>query len=698
MGDPEPNYGFARQLERFLQAQHSEHRIQVINAAMTGIDSRVMVEIARGCQRAEGDFWVVYAGNNEVIGPFGAGTTFGRHPGMIGPTLALKSTRVGQLLEALARLGKEPPQWEGMEMFLGLQIARTDPRVADVSRNFAANLSAVVDLGRHAGAQVIVSTMPVNLRDSPPFASLHGHAFTDEEQVQWDALLARAAGAASEGRFREALSGYEEAAKLDPGYAELAFRRAGCWLRADEPANAFKDYQLARELDGLRFRATSPLNDVIRQTAGRKGVVLVDAEAECIRQAQDHIPGDDFFYDHVHLNFSGNYLVAKLVAAAINRTLANSISSGLTNVLSESEVARQLAFTEFDQRRVAGMMRARLEQPPFNRQSNFLERDERLRKGTEAFKSPLRECIQVYAAALSLDPDSWMLHANFAGLLDAAGESAAATAQWVEVTRLVPHYAPAWLNLGNLAVESKRFTEAEGYYGEARRQNANIVQLLCQLGLLASAQQRHGEAQNYFRRALQARPLPQWRGSIWRLNLPGNKTLWEPAPNIAKSSGATQAMWKRAAISECCWPDKNKSEAAKRLFEEVLEIRPGHAGAHYGLAQILTLQGQLADAVPHYEAAVNTRPEFFQAQLAFGLALAQLGRQSEALERLAEAVRLAPGSVDARFNYGTALANSHRYEEAAEQFQATVRLAPNHPLAARALENAHQAAAKRPGM
>lgn len=77
MGDPEPAYGFARQLEQLLQARHPEKKVEVVNVAMTAINSHVIREIARDCAPLGADAWVIYAGNNEVVGPFGAGTVFG---------------------------------------------------------------------------------------------------------------------------------------------------------------------------------------------------------------------------------------------------------------------------------------------------------------------------------------------------------------------------------------------------------------------------------------------------------------------------------------------------------------------------------------------------------------------------------------------------------------------------------------------
>ena len=49
-------------------------------------------------------FMDFYLGNNEMVGPFGAGTVFGsRAPGvgLVRADLAVKTTRIGQLLDSL---------------------------------------------------------------------------------------------------------------------------------------------------------------------------------------------------------------------------------------------------------------------------------------------------------------------------------------------------------------------------------------------------------------------------------------------------------------------------------------------------------------------------------------------------------------------------------------------------------------------
>jgi len=77
MGDPRPNYGAGRYLEVLLAERFPETRFEVVNTSMTAINSHVILPIARECATHTGDLWIVYIGNNEMVGPFGGATVFG---------------------------------------------------------------------------------------------------------------------------------------------------------------------------------------------------------------------------------------------------------------------------------------------------------------------------------------------------------------------------------------------------------------------------------------------------------------------------------------------------------------------------------------------------------------------------------------------------------------------------------------------
>src|SRR3954471_17195333 len=62
MGDPAPAFGLPRMLQSMLETNFPGQRFEVINVAMTAINSHVVREIAKDCAPLEGDVWVIYMG------------------------------------------------------------------------------------------------------------------------------------------------------------------------------------------------------------------------------------------------------------------------------------------------------------------------------------------------------------------------------------------------------------------------------------------------------------------------------------------------------------------------------------------------------------------------------------------------------------------------------------------------------------
>jgi hypothetical protein len=102
MGDPEPSYGAWRYLQTLLRERFPGTDFEVICVAMTAINSHAILPIARECARLDGDLWIVYMGNNELVGPLGAGSSQDAPTpgtGLVRAELAIKNARLGQLLE-----------------------------------------------------------------------------------------------------------------------------------------------------------------------------------------------------------------------------------------------------------------------------------------------------------------------------------------------------------------------------------------------------------------------------------------------------------------------------------------------------------------------------------------------------------------------------------------------------------------------
>lgn len=462
VGTPDPAFGFVRQLELMLRKQFPSRRLEVINAAMRGINSHVILPIARECAALEPDLLVIYMGNNEVNGLYAPQTPsafFGRHPGLIPLFHRAKQTRTGQLLRRVLRAHPEAYQEEkhtrAPDFFEKYHTRTTGAGRQGVYRNFQANLRRICQVGLDAGATVIVSTVAVNLRDCPPLASLHRDNLTAALRERWGLLYQQGTVAEKEGDNVEAVDSYEEAAGIDDEYAELHFRLARCAQRAGDPDKAKRHFALARDRDALQFRTDSRLNEIVRAVVAEqqeRPIYLVDAEkilAECDR-CPDGIPGNELFYEHVHFRFDGDYEMAKALLPSIVDVLRQRRGRSRTEaaeIPTRAECAALLGFTRWDEVNTAAGMAQLTAKPPFTGQLEHAARQARADKAISSVMDRvderfIDEVIQAYGEAIEANPEDWHLHYNLATFLHQLGRSPEAAREFDTVVRALPHVNP----------------------------------------------------------------------------------------------------------------------------------------------------------------------------------------------------------------------------------------------------------------
>ncbi|MCJ7730572.1 MAG: tetratricopeptide repeat protein, partial [Sedimentisphaerales bacterium] len=374
-GDPEPSYCFGRQLSIMLCQQYPSINFEVFTVAAAAINSHAIVQIAEDCARLKPDLFVVYMGNNEVVGPYGAGTVFtplSKSLALIRMGVAIRATRLGQLMARLAGAigygGEKPKTWGGLEMFLGKQIRHDDEQMQFVYSHFRHNLEDVVRIAQKSGAKTVVSTVAVNLKDCPPFASLHRTGLDEQQKKSFDGLYRHGIELEKVGDFNGACENYLAAAEIDDAYAETQFRIGRCLWNLGQFDKARERYVLSMELDTLRFRADSSINRIIREVGegragpgldersrGGQGIYFVDAAGVFEQKSPHNCPGFEFFLEHVHLNFSGNYLLAKTIFDKVKEILPDRIKAQKARdaaPLSEDICAERLAFTVYDRLRL----------------------------------------------------------------------------------------------------------------------------------------------------------------------------------------------------------------------------------------------------------------------------------------------------------------------------------------------------------
>jgi tetratricopeptide (TPR) repeat protein len=437
MGDPEPAYGAGRYMEALLREKFPGVKIEVVNVAFTAINSHVILPIARECATHDGDLWIVYMGNNEMVGPFGAATVFGKQaPPLpyVRLVLAIQRTRIGQLFASWAQRFKgnanKSPSWGGMQMFLNNQIAPDDPRKEVVYQNFKGNLDDILKAGINAQAKIMLNTVAVNLKDSPPFASMLNSNLPASRQAVFEEGMARGRSREAAGDFAGAAQAYEQASQMQPGSAELQYNWGKCLLALTNLAAAREHLQEACDNDALPFRADTKINAAIREAAQKHegaGVTFVDAAAVLSADTAANLLGQETFYEHVHFDFDGSYRLGLLWAQQAGKLLAADAPSRDDGWASPEKCDQMLGLSDWNRALVTEEMIGRLQQPPFSGQPNNEQRIERLRSRDSALHGRMNTneaaaARETFTKQLERWPDDFVLHENFAGFLQATGD------------------------------------------------------------------------------------------------------------------------------------------------------------------------------------------------------------------------------------------------------------------------------------
>ncbi len=333
-GFPSEEYSLGRMTRILWNESHPDRRMEVANVAMVGASSHLLRVFAREAMSLRPDVTVIYAGHNEVIGPYGPGSGFtGSLPStqLVQLSLAVRNTRTGRALRSMLEWAadvlspQKSPGWRGLDEHEGNRIAHDDPALDRMVAQTKENLRAMIEIALRNGSKVLLCVPAVNLEDWPPMA----------------------------GEAEDAASSAAE-----------AYRQAQDLAAAGKRDEAWVFYRRACDLDRMRLRSDARVRDAVRSVAAEfdsPDVAMVDADLWLHEWNPDFSTDRQFFLEHVHLTFEGRVAVAQLIVDGIAALTGLSPAAGPEKPADKVarawwdlhpqrvEAARaRLLFTEFD--------------------------------------------------------------------------------------------------------------------------------------------------------------------------------------------------------------------------------------------------------------------------------------------------------------------------------------------------------------
>lgn len=662
MGMPEPGFSLSVQLQAQLRAANPGKTIRVYNLGITAINSHVIRHLTREAIAFDPDLVVIYMGNNETVGPYGPSSAFSnRMPplGFIRASIWIRGTRTGQLLERLIAVlgsaGTVFQEWSGMEMFAGNVVPAGDPRIQVVYDNFAANLGDILGMLNEAGIKSVLSTVAVNVKDSAPFESIHGESVSSTQLAEWNRLFGESENALVVGEFTKARELLDRAIEIDPLHADAHFIQAGVLENIGEPEQARVHYLEALSLDALRFRADATINQIIRERAGAAGgtVSLVDSARNLGSDPASTVEpaGQNFFLEHVHLRWEGNFSLALMLARQCSNVLFGARDEKI-GWLTPEQCADVVGFTPAGKSMMLMRMDELTTRPPFTGQRTFAMDRGRLLEENSAANEEVSSPGALQAALASIerarlnDPENTFLPFHEAAIRMEIGDFSRALSLNQSLDALEPPSPERTVQRAYLLQELGRSSEAETLLLQSARSDPYYFQTYGVLGSLWLATGEHSKSLTFFEELVSR--MPQSRGArLTYARLLSANENWEAAEEqwlevlryFPDNEGALEPLLYR-------YFDRGLEEEALELMLKAFAYNPRSFENNARLVEVYQQLNDIENSIKYMRALAESGPVNAAFHLDLAHTYAVLNRDDEAVLELHRATKKAEGPID----------------------------------------------------
>ena len=265
---------FAQFLSLGLKSLDPEHDYQVVNLGGFGYASYRVLRVFKDALNFEPDLMIVMTGHNEFLEK----REYSAPEKITRLQKKLSRYKIYCLLKAMVfRIHKAPAKpliatevkWEHFTL---------DPEMrAKIIEHYKFNINQMASLAAEKKVPLLMLTLPVNLRDFPPFHSEHRKDLGAGELAEWNNYFAESEKLLSEKQFAEAATILKKEIEIDPEYALSYFQLGQCLLKVGPEQDAIYAFEFALEKDAWQVRALPEFNNAIRGLSAPTHVLDLEA-------------------------------------------------------------------------------------------------------------------------------------------------------------------------------------------------------------------------------------------------------------------------------------------------------------------------------------------------------------------------------------------------------------------------------------
>lgn len=287
------NGTFSRVVDDILSDALPDQNVEVINVATSAISTYTLYDQVDEILEMQPDAIMIYAGHNEFYGALGVGSNenLGGFPGFVRFYLKLQRFKTflflremivnsGQWLSGFLSGNNETASGTLMERIIRDQsIELNGPEYDLAMAQFKSNMEAIIQKFEAKDIPVYLSTIGSNVKDQSPFVSIDDSKNPAAQTI------------------------YDEAQAL---------------YESGDTLGAKQQFVYAKDLDGLKFRAPSEINQIIEALPNEfQNVELVYTHENFEQASPDGIIGHNLMLEHLHPNQTGYFIMGKSFAAKL---------------------------------------------------------------------------------------------------------------------------------------------------------------------------------------------------------------------------------------------------------------------------------------------------------------------------------------------------------------------------------------------
>jgi len=348
------NGSFHRWLQYRLTHTFPDRMFEIINLSLTGVSSYTVSDFGKELINYEPDAILIYSGQNEYYGAMGVGSvnSLSARPTLVHTMLQLRRLRTTQLLTALCKkiagfFGKNNADSGKilMQRMAGDQhIAFTSDLYNKGIGQYLNNMRSLLHVLDEYHIPVFLSNLVCNQAGLKPFVCIEA---SGRQDTAFRLVYEKGIDALKDHREQAAFEYFTEADRIYPGHALCNYYLGMLNYQRADYIQAKARFLKATDLDGLRFRAPSRLNEAIPQLCGEfPNTHLVDTKAEFEAHSDHQIIGNELILEHVHPNLDGYALMSDAFYKTMKKEAMFKDSGG--QEMSLEQLKKEMPITSVD--------------------------------------------------------------------------------------------------------------------------------------------------------------------------------------------------------------------------------------------------------------------------------------------------------------------------------------------------------------